>query len=288
MGHIRKVDNRTWIDSKFRSLSREAKLTWLYLLTGPETTSIPGVIVAGPAHMAEVLETTPERFGEWFGELYRVGLVQVDWTARLVWLPKATRYNRPSNPNTVASWRHFWDLVPECELKSVIWQHLKGFTESLGESFAKRFREHCRNGFEVVSPSSASASASACIIPPLPPTGGEATKPTRTKRQSEELPPIPPTLDTPAFRAAWSDWLAYRRERRASCLPRCLRLQLDYLAGLGEAGAVEAIRRSIRNGWAGLFEERGNGKLGGTTTKHDQGAALLDAVARDRGEEVDL
>jgi hypothetical protein len=88
-------------------------------------------------------------------------------------------------------------------------------------------------------------------------------------------PPVfvfPKNLDTPTFRTAWDDWLAYRRERRLPALkPRSVEAQLAKLAEWGWAAAVSAIRNSIRNGWQGLFEPKsppggagpGGGKGGG-------------------------
>jgi len=74
---------------------------------------------------------------------------------------------------------------------------------------------------------------------------------------------MPAELDTPAFRAAWSDWLAYRRQRHLpKLIPKSLDAQLKKLAGWGEPVAIASIRQSIENQWQGLFEP----KAGGGTT----------------------
>jgi hypothetical protein len=66
--------------------------------------------------------------------------------------------------------------------------------------------------------------------------------------------PLPLVLDTPAFREAWSDWQAYRRERKlGKWAPRTVKTKLAELAGMGEPSAVQSIRESIGNGWSGLF-----------------------------------
>jgi hypothetical protein len=66
---------------------------------------------------------------------------------------------------------------------------------------------------------------------------------------------FPADLDTEPFRAAWSDWLADRAERR---LPRYTArardMQLKRLAALGPARAVAAIEWSIAQGYKGIFE----------------------------------
>lgn len=69
--------------------------------------------------------------------------------------------------------------------------------------------------------------------------------------------PFPPELDTPEFRAAWSDWLAYRRERKLTTYkPKSLSGQFSTLAGWGVDAAITSIRESIRQHWQGLFEPK--------------------------------
>ena len=75
-GWYRKVDMRTWNDEKFRTLSDPAKLLWLRLLTGPETTSIPGVIAIGRAALAEALGWETEALLEAFGEVFAKGMAK--------------------------------------------------------------------------------------------------------------------------------------------------------------------------------------------------------------------
>lgn len=67
---------------------------------------------------------------------------------------------------------------------------------------------------------------------------------------------IPAALESPQFRAAWAEWLSYRRGRRLSSREATLRKQLDFLASFGVDGAADSIHQSIRNGWQGLFEPR--------------------------------
>ena len=64
----------------------------------------------------------------------------------MIWIKNAVRYNRPDNPNVIKGWHDHWDNVPECGLKAEAYQHLKLFTEQLGEPFLKAFRKGCSNG----------------------------------------------------------------------------------------------------------------------------------------------
>lgn len=72
---------------------------------------------------------------------------------------------------------------------------------------------------------------------------------------------VPTAIDTPAFRTAWSEWEAYRREARLPKLkPRSVDQQLAKLAEWGEPAAIDSIRDSIRQQWQGLFEPKGKPK----------------------------
>lgn len=148
MARYRKIDVRMWGDGKFRALSSppaSGKYLWIFLLTGPHTTNLPGLFRSGEKALAEELDWPLEGFREGFAELSREGLAKADWNARVVWVPNAIKYNPPDNPNVVKSWRHSWDEIPECSLKVEAFERLKEFTKGLGEGFAKAFLEGCAN-----------------------------------------------------------------------------------------------------------------------------------------------
>jgi len=65
-GWYRNVSVRMWGDERFRRLSNDAKFLWLYLLTGPHTTALPGLFAASKAHIAEELAWEPETFDRHF------------------------------------------------------------------------------------------------------------------------------------------------------------------------------------------------------------------------------
>lgn len=147
MARYRKVDVRVWGDEKFRRLTPlqpSGQALWLYLITNPSTTNVPGIYRAGEAALSEELGWTLEPFREAFREVFREGLAEADWKARVVWLPGAAKYHRPENPNVVKSWGSTWDEIPECQLKDKAFHHLKAFTKGLGEGFGEAFLEACR------------------------------------------------------------------------------------------------------------------------------------------------
>ena len=95
MSRYRKIEVRTWSDEKFRALSAippSGQGLWFFLLTGPNTTAIPGLFRAGRAAMAEELNWELEAFDEAFQEVFEQGMVKADFKAKLVWLPKAIQH----------------------------------------------------------------------------------------------------------------------------------------------------------------------------------------------------
>lgn len=147
----RTIDVRLWGDEKFRALSPlqpSAQALFIYLLTNPNTTSIPGLYRAGAAALAEELAWPLEGFFKAFQEISSQGLVRADFDARVVYIPNAIRYNKPQSPNVVISWLNHWDEIPECDLRDAAYQEIKAFLEDMGEAFAEAFlkpmRKPCR------------------------------------------------------------------------------------------------------------------------------------------------
>lgn len=93
----------------------------------------------------------------------------------------------------------------------------------------------------------------------------------RDKMGSEPTPAdeplvLPAELDTEEFRAAWSDWLSYRRESKfKKWTPRTVASKLNEMAAMGSARACAAIRVSIGNGWQGIHEGKRAGGAGRET-----------------------
>jgi hypothetical protein len=148
MARYRKVDSRIWNDEKFRSLSDDGQLVFLFLLTHPHQTAL-GAMRATVSGLAEekgwLNESLPEslrgRFEKAFTEALSRGMVRYDAKASCVWLPNFLKYNRPESPNVVRAWGSAADLIPECRLKSECIQAAKAFLKGFKEAFRKAFTE---------------------------------------------------------------------------------------------------------------------------------------------------
>lgn len=143
-GIYRRVSVRMYGDEKFMRLSPllpSGQALWIYLLTGPHTGAIPGVFVIGKAALAEVLGWEDEAFAKAFAEVFGEGLIEFDKKSRLWFIPNAIKHNMPANPNVVRSWRSHIALLPECEMRDRIFEHLRTELFSLSEAFGKAFEE---------------------------------------------------------------------------------------------------------------------------------------------------
>lgn len=143
-GIYRRVSVRMYGDERFARLSPlqpSGQALWLYLLTGPHTTPVPGMFVLGRAALAEILGWDAEAFDKAFAEVIGEGLVEFDAKSRLWLIPKAIQHNMPANPNVVKSWRSTLALMPECGLRDRAFGHIAEALFSLSDAFGKAFAE---------------------------------------------------------------------------------------------------------------------------------------------------
>lgn len=111
----RQLEPSRWDSPAFVAATDDAKLVYLRLATGPETTSLPGVVRVGPAALAEAMGWDVARCRAALAELASGGLAEVDERTRLVWLPAERR--PPANPNVATSWRRLLEELPESDLR---------------------------------------------------------------------------------------------------------------------------------------------------------------------------
>lgn len=151
MARYRKIDPRIWNDEKFRKLTDDGKLIFLFLLTHPHMTMIGAMRASVPGLAAEI-GWGLTRFDKAFGEALAKGMVKHDPSACFVSLPRFLKYNPPESPNVVQSWRSVDALLPECETRIACFLAAKAFAEDLGEAFAKAFAKAFAEGFDKPCP----------------------------------------------------------------------------------------------------------------------------------------
>jgi hypothetical protein len=127
-----KVVRTTWGDDKFMRLSAlrpSGQGLWLYLLTGPHCTVIPGLFPKmGIGTLADALKWPPGIVARLWNEISSAGMAECDWHAGVIWLPQAIRHNDPANPNVVTAWGKV--PIPQCELVARALRLLRGHLQS--------------------------------------------------------------------------------------------------------------------------------------------------------------
>lgn len=148
----RKVEVALWSDDRFMAFSRpqpNAQTLWLYFLTGPRTTPLPGLVCAREAVMADDLGWDLNAFRIAYREVNQVGLVVADWDAGVVVLQKALfdgsgkprNTTKPTSPKHLIGWARWFKLVRECPLKYEYLRQLETLAIALGKAFEIAYRD---------------------------------------------------------------------------------------------------------------------------------------------------
>lgn len=143
----RTIDIRLLGDEKFRRLTPlqpSGQALFIYLLITPHSSSIPGLFRAGEAAMAEELRWDIESFRKCMAEIINLGIVHVDFDARVIHIPNALKYNKPRSVSVIKSWITYWDEIPECSLKLLAYENMKIVLEAMGTEFLKAFITSCK------------------------------------------------------------------------------------------------------------------------------------------------
>lgn len=309
MARFRKVAPRIWNDEKFRGLSIPGKLVFMYLLSSPAMTSLGAMRHTIPG-MADEMGIELEVFRKAFAEASGRGMVRHDFGASFVWLPNFMKYNGPESANVVKSWGNSLDLLPECELRVQLIQHVKAISETLDPAFRKALPKVFDMAFPKVLPT---------VMPiqeqeqeqeieheqepePETPPGvqGVGEKPfifppglkrRQTEQPVEELQPSIsrramanaqglPTLPftDEAFTNAWQYWLKHLREKNEHPTPTSTTALFATMLKAGSTASVIAIEHAIQSGWRSVQFSNGNGAVS-RNTKPDQASRRAQQAA---------
>jgi hypothetical protein len=99
---------------------------------------------------------------------------------------------------------------------------------------------------------SADAPAPATASPSLPSSSARAPKPKKPVAAKFD-PASLPLPHGPGLARAWAEFAQHRREIRAPLTPTAAQRIVADLAAVNEALAVEALRKSVKHGWRGVF-----------------------------------
>ncbi len=281
MARHRKVSVAIWNDEKFRALSDDGELLFLFLLTHPQQTSL-GAMRATMGGLAEERRWLPDKLLKAFAEASHQGMAKYDRDACCLWLPNFLKYNGPESPNVVKAWAGALDLIPECSLKLLSVQRakaiLKDYDDSFMEAFLKAFPKGVLRAIDAPSlnpepeqepyqeqkpeqektPTRAHATQSVARTEGNPTRAGVIDCGTALTSSAEDLQAEAdnrwreePGLNVEAMQT-WIDHCARLEEPKH--LPAHVRLSLaKTLAGYGDAAIqARAVARCVQGGWRNL------------------------------------
>ncbi len=143
LGIYRKVYRRMWRDQQFCKLSPlvpSGQALWMWLVSGPETGTIPGTVIGKNRVLAAVLEWPLDAFMDAFAEASAMGMAEADFGAGLVWLPNGLKHNPPASLNVAKAWGKAVRDLPECDLKSRVISDVISYLREFGDDFVDAFR----------------------------------------------------------------------------------------------------------------------------------------------------
>lgn len=114
MGKYRKVTTQLWGDDRFRALTDDSKLLFVYLLTHPSLTPF-GVLPASMDDLANGLSWDAERITKAFREIPK-SMAERDEVDSCVFLPNYLRHNPPANPKQIGGWKSVL-LIRACPIR---------------------------------------------------------------------------------------------------------------------------------------------------------------------------
>jgi len=148
-GRYHRVNTQIWSDPAFANLPPtvpNSRYLYIWLLAGQQATILPGVVIAGPMAVAEILDWDLDPTKATLYELVEAGLVLMDPKARLIYVRRSLADNPPANPNVIAGWETSWSEIAPCQLKERIWVEFEAHARGRGDSFLESFITACPRG----------------------------------------------------------------------------------------------------------------------------------------------
>jgi len=133
----RQFSSFLWNNSKFATLSDQAKLSYFFLYTHPHLTAF-GAMRANLPGLAYEIGWDIEQFNAIFAELLEAGFVLYDESASFVWLPRFLEDNLPKTEKDVLLWEEHFEALPECDLRNMLLDHIKQIVISLPAKIKRR------------------------------------------------------------------------------------------------------------------------------------------------------
>jgi len=133
MSQYRKIVSKIWNDEKFRSLSHDGQLFYLYLLTSPHSTAW-GAYIIDDLYIQADLKMDADTIEKCWQEILTLGLAIRCQITRVVCFPNWYKYNLPTNEKSALACIRGLSAMPKSPVISIYFKK----SQWLQEQVAKR------------------------------------------------------------------------------------------------------------------------------------------------------
>ena len=106
------VSPKVWHSKRFRSLSDPARLLFMYLLTGPNVTSI-GCYKIPNGYICTDMKWDEATLRQHMDELVQSGMILEDQATEIIWIDKWGKFCRPTGAKSVKGAMKLLNALPE-------------------------------------------------------------------------------------------------------------------------------------------------------------------------------
>lgn len=151
MREFGRVETVIWQNRKFRDLSDDGRLLWLYVLCCPHGNAV-GCFVLPDGYIAADLDWSFERVERTVSELLAKGRIERDKPTSLTWVKGWWGHNTIENPNVAKAAMKAIGSLPKCPVLSGFLTDFERFPKPLAKLLYERFPNGYANPIETKEP----------------------------------------------------------------------------------------------------------------------------------------
>lgn len=151
MRQFGRIETAMWQGQKFRGLSDDGRMLWIYVLCCPHGNSV-GCFVLPDGYIMADLGWTHERVRQTVSELLSNGLIARDEGSSLTWVRGWWGHNTIENDNVAKGAIKAIDALPKCRIFSQFLADFERFPKPLAKRLYERFPNGYANGIETKEP----------------------------------------------------------------------------------------------------------------------------------------
>lgn len=138
-GRWRRVYSHWWLQGAVQSLDDGERAAALYLLTGPQSTSVGCFRLSTAQAVEDLGNVGSDEFNRRRDRVCEVFGWQFDHVTRVLWMPEWIGQNPVQSANVVIGWRKLLSNVPDCAVKARAVEAIHAFLENAPEKFRRPF-----------------------------------------------------------------------------------------------------------------------------------------------------